>query len=194
MCVWVYLCLCRFSGEAQQVLTGPPSSLRSPLRNPAFCVYVGDCVCVCVCQPAWSAQRGSDVNVIDSRAVTRAIESSCGKRGTLQPHSFQPWGGEGDKYRQRRKRESKQITRIHTDEVLTNMWAERLHNVQRGFSKGPDGCLNRNWQDKTELTPDKKQPCVFIIKLPIPWSHGLETLGTTEVYGKWLILGEWCHT
>lgn len=42
LCVWVYLCLSRFSGEAQQVLTGPPSSLHSPYK-PHFLV----CVCVC---------------------------------------------------------------------------------------------------------------------------------------------------
>lgn len=91
VCVWVYLCPRIFSGE-QQVLTGPPSSLAPP-TNPVFCV----CACACVCQQAWSAQCGSDVKVIDRRAVTKAIESSCGKRGTLQPHRFQPWGGERER-------------------------------------------------------------------------------------------------
>lgn len=97
-CVCVYLRLCSFSGEAQQVLTGPSSSPHSPYKP---CFFVWMLGTVCACQQAWSALCGSDVNVIDSQAVTRAIESSCGKRETLEPHSFQPWGGEGDKNRER---------------------------------------------------------------------------------------------
>ncbi len=128
MCVGV-------SVSPQFLRWGPAGADRTPFISPLplqtlfFCVYVRECVRVCVCQQAWSAQCGSDVKVIDSRAVTRAIESSCGKRGTLQPHSFQPWGGERDKYRERRKRESKQIKRTRWDEVWTNKWAKkRLQN------------------------------------------------------------------
>lgn len=83
----VCVCVCRFSGEAQQVLTGPCSSLRSPYK-PLF--FACGCQCVHVCQQAPWALCGSDVSVIDSQAVTGATERICGKRGTLQPRSFQP--------------------------------------------------------------------------------------------------------
>lgn len=95
----------RVSASGRILRRGPAGADRAffisllPLQALVFCVDVGDCVCVC--QQAWSALCGSDVEVIDSRAVTRAIESSCGKRETLEPHSFQPWGGEGDKNRER---------------------------------------------------------------------------------------------
>lgn len=75
-------------------------------------------------QQARSAQYGPDVEVIDSRAVTGAIESTCGKWGTLQPHSLQPWGGkrERDKCRVRGKRKAKQISSLHGHEDWMNKW------------------------------------------------------------------------
>lgn len=45
-CVCVYLRLCRFSGEAQQVLTGPSSSPHSPYK-PCFFVWMLGTVYVC---------------------------------------------------------------------------------------------------------------------------------------------------
>lgn len=81
-------------------------------------------------QQARSAQYGPDVEVIDSRAVTGAIESACGKWGTLQPHSLQPWGGkrERDKCRVRGKREAKQISSLHGHEDWMNKWALTVTN------------------------------------------------------------------
>lgn len=104
-------CLCVCVSVSPQILRwGPAGADRtffiSPLPLQTLFFFVWTLVCVRVCQQARSALCGSDVNVIDSPAVTRAIERICGKRGTLQPHSFQPWGGEGDECRQRGKRES----------------------------------------------------------------------------------------
>lgn len=52
---------------------------------------------------------------------------------------------------------------------------------------GPHTDLSLRGRDTNVLPLDKKQSCLFVITLPIPWSHGLQTLG------KWLILMEWCH-
>lgn len=118
-CVCMYVCVCGCICVSTDSPVRPsrcwqdPLHLPTPPTKPCFfvwmsetvCVYV--CVCVCVCQQARSAQCGSDVKVIDSRAVTRAIESSCGKRGTLQPHSFQPWGGRGRQIQRGRQTEDR---------------------------------------------------------------------------------------
>lgn len=185
-CVYMCVHLCTFSGEAQQVLTGPPSSLHSPRKPRLF--FLSRCI-ICVCMPAGSICSvwvWCD-EVIDRRTVTGVIVSSCGKRRTLQPHSFPPWGEarEAPIRREKGKRQSKQINPAHRDGDSMTKWAWngcKTNDVLHGWlSQEPVGWLNRNRQDKNWTHH------------PFPWSHGWETLGTTEVYGKWLMLSEWCN-
>jgi len=195
------------SVSSQILQWGPAGADRTPFIFPlplqtlffcvCVCVYnIYMCVCVCVptgliysvwvwCWSDWqpSSHRGDWEQLWEERDLTASQLSA------LRGRARQIQTG---------KRESKQINRIHRDEVWINKLVTngcKMNDVLHvWFSQGPVRWLKENRQDKNELIADEKPSCLFIITLPLPWSHGWETLGTIEVYGKWLIHMEWCHT
>lgn len=150
--VCICVCICAHFPVRRSRCWQDPLHLSTPPVNPVSFFL---CI-ICVCMPAGSICSvwvWCD-EVIDRRTVTGVIVSSCGKRRTLQPHSFPPWGEarEAAIRREKGKRQSKQINPAHRDGDSMTKWAWngcKTNDVLHGWlSQEPVGWLNRNRQDK----------------------------------------------
>lgn len=87
LCVCVYLCLHRFSGEAQQVLTGPSSSLHSPYKPCFFvcmlCVYASRLDLLCV---------GLMLKWLTAQQSQGRLREFVGREGPYSLTAFSPEG------------------------------------------------------------------------------------------------------
>lgn len=165
-----------------------------PLQTLFFCVYVRECVYVCVYASRLDLLSvGLMLKWLTAEQSQGRLRAVVGREG---PYSLTAFSPEGERETNTEGDGRENLNRLIGHAEMRFTWINEQITVAKWMnvwlSQGPVGGLNKNGQDKISLTPDKKRSC-FIITLLIPWSHGLETLGTMEVYGKWLILGEWCH-
>lgn len=170
-CVYMCVHLCTFSGEAQQVLTGPPSSLHSP-RKPRlffFCVLY-----VFVCQQARSAQCGSDVmKWLTGEQSQGWLWAVVGREGPYSLTAFRPEGKrERQRYGERKGRDSLNRLIRHTE--METPWLNEHETVAKQMMccmVGSHRNLLDGWTEtgkiKTELTTGKRQSWFFLITLPV---------------------------
>lgn len=141
VCVWVYLCLRRFSGEAQQVLTGPPSSLHSPCKPFFFlyvCVHVVDRVCASRLDLLSVGLMLKWLTAKQSQGRLRAV---VGRKG---PYSLTAFGPEGERETntERDGRENPNRLIIYTEMEFEWKSVRQLQSILRVSACC---CLNNKW-------------------------------------------------